>query len=49
MTTLPESEPDCEPDMSKHTTVLPTCEFVSEKCTFLTFIFSSVRYEPKME
>ena len=44
---MPESEPDCEPDMSKHTTVLPTCEFVSETCTFSTFTVSE-RYEPKM-
>ena len=43
-----ESEPDSEPDMTKHVTVLPTYEFVSDTCTFSTFIVSSERYEPKV-
>ena len=42
-----ESEPDSEPDMSEHATVLPTFEFVSETCTLSTFTVSSGRYEPK--
>ena len=42
-----ESEPDSEPDMTKHVTVLPTFDFVSDTCTFSTFIVSSERYEPK--
>ena len=43
-----ESEPDSEPDMSEHATVLPTFEFVSETRTFSTFTVPE-RYEPKME